>query len=548
MKELPCTFKPPGRRSHNFCLWTDHAKIDCGITLKNLGLWPESVKRPVRAKDGVMKTISHIISGLPVTGSGHLPVFNPATGELTGEVACGGTDEIEAAVKAAQSALPGWAAATPARRARVMYEMRRLLEARKEELARAISAEHGKTHSDALGEVARGQEVVEFACGIPHLLKGSYSAGVSSDMDCWDMRQPVGVVAGITPFNFPVMVPLWMTPLALACGNAFILKPSERDPSAPNLLHDLWREAGLPEGVLNVVHGGKAAVDAILDHPGIAAVSFVGSTPIAQHVYARGCAAGKRVQALGGAKNHLVVMPDADLDLAADALMGAGYGSAGERCMAVSVAVPVGGKVADALVARLKPRVQALQIGPFTDASAEMGPLVTAAHRDKVSSYIDAGQAAGAELVVDGRGLKLQGYEKGFWLGGTLLDRVTPEMSVYRDEIFGPVLSIVRTANYEDAIGLINANAYANGTAIFTRDGDAARDFSNRIQVGMVGINVPIPVPVGYHSFGGWKSSIFGSHGVYGPEGIHFYTRLKTVTSRWPGGIRSGAQFHFSER
>jgi malonate-semialdehyde dehydrogenase (acetylating)/methylmalonate-semialdehyde dehydrogenase len=495
-----------------------------------------------------MKAISHIISGLPVTGSGHLPVFNPATGEPTGEVGCGGAAEIEAAVKAAQSALPGWAATTPARRARVMYEMRRLLEARKEELACAISAEHGKTHSDALGEVARGQEVVEFACGIPHLLKGNYSAGVSSDMDCWDMRQPVGVVAGITPFNFPVMVPLWMTPLALACGNAFILKPSERDPSAPNLLHDLWREAGLPEGVLNVVHGGKAAVDAILDHPGIAAVSFVGSTPIARHVYARGCAAGKRVQALGGAKNHLVVMPDADLDLAADALMGAGYGSAGERCMAVSVAVPVGGKVADALVARLKPRVQALKIGPSTDASAEMGPLVTAAHRDKVSSYIDAGQAAGAELVVDGRGLKLQGYEKGFWLGGTLLDRVTPEMSVYRDEIFGPVLSVVRAASYEDAIGLINTNVYANGTAIFTRDGDAARDFTNRIQVGMVGINVPIPVPVGYHSFGGWKSSIFGSHGVYGPEGIHFYTRLKTVTSRWPGGIRSGAQFHFDER
>jgi malonate-semialdehyde dehydrogenase (acetylating) / methylmalonate-semialdehyde dehydrogenase len=495
-----------------------------------------------------MKPIGHIISGKTVTGSGHLPVFNPATGELTGEVASGGTAEIKAAVSAAQSALPGWSATTPARRARVMYEMRRLLEARKDELARAISAEHGKTHSDALGEVARGQEVVEFACGIPHLLKGSYSAGVSSEMDCLDMRQPVGVVAGITPFNFPLMVPLWMTPMALACGNAFILKPSERDPSAPNLLHDLWREAGLPEGVLNVVHGGKAAVDAILDHPGIAAVSFVGSTPVAQHVYTRGCAAGKRVQALGGAKNHLVVMPDADLDLAADALMGAAYGSAGERCMAVSVAVPVGGKVADALVARLKPRVQALKIGPSTDASAEMGPLVTAAHRDKVSSYIDAGQAAGAELVVDGRGLKLQGYEKGFWLGGTLLDRVTPEMRVYRDEIFGPVLSVVRAATYEDAVGLINTNPYANGTAIFTRDGDAARDFTDRIQVGMVGINVPIPVPVGYHSFGGWKSSIFGSHGVYGPEGIHFYTRLKTVTSRWPTGIRAGAQFHFGER
>jgi malonate-semialdehyde dehydrogenase (acetylating)/methylmalonate-semialdehyde dehydrogenase len=495
-----------------------------------------------------MKTINHIISGQPVTGSSHSPVFNPATGEQSAQVASGGTAEIAVAVAAAQAALPAWAATTPARRARVMHDMRRLLEARKEDLARAISAEHGKTHSDALGEVARGQEVVEFACGIPHLLKGSYSANVSSEVDCWDMRQPLGVVAGITPFNFPVMVPLWMMPMALACGNAFILKPSERDPSAPNLLHDLWCEAGLPQGVLSVVHGGKAAVDAILDHPGIAAVSFVGSTPIAQYVYGRGCAAGKRVQALGGAKNHLVVMPDADLDQAADALMGAGYGSAGERCMAVSVAVPVGAKTADALVARLKPRVQALKIGPATDASAEMGPLVTAAHRDKVSSYIDAGAAAGADLVVDGRDLKLQGYEKGFWLGGTLLDRVTPDMSVYRDEIFGPVLSLVRRETYEDAVGLINANPFANGTALFTRDGDAARDFANRIQVGMVGINVPIPVPVGYHSFGGWKSSIFGSHGVYGPEGIHFYTRLKTITSRWPTGIRAGAQFHFSER
>jgi malonate-semialdehyde dehydrogenase (acetylating)/methylmalonate-semialdehyde dehydrogenase len=495
-----------------------------------------------------MKRIGHIISDSLVPGTGHLPVFNPATGEQSGEVASGGASEIDAAVKAAEAALPGWAATTPARRAKVMYEMRRLLEARKEDLARAISAEHGKTHTDALGEVARGQEVVEFACGIPHLLKGSYSANVSSSVDTWDMRQPLGVVAGITPFNFPVMVPLWMMPMALACGNTFILKPSERDPSAPNLLHDLWREAGLPEGVLNVVHGGKSAVDAILDHPGIAAVSFVGSTPIAQYVYARGSAAGKRVQALGGAKNHLVVMPDADLDQAADALMGAGYGSAGERCMAVSVAVPVGAKTADALVARLKPRVQALKIGPSTDAGAEMGPLVTAAHRDKVSSYIDAGQAEGAELVVDGRGLKLQGYEKGFWLGGTLLDRVTPDMSVYKDEIFGPVLSVVRSESYEDAVGLINANPYANGTALFTRDGDAARDFTNRIQVGMVGINVPIPVPVGTHSFGGWKSSIFGSHGVYGPEGVHFYTKLKTVTSRWPTGIRSGAQFHFSER
>jgi malonate-semialdehyde dehydrogenase (acetylating)/methylmalonate-semialdehyde dehydrogenase len=495
-----------------------------------------------------MTLIPHKIAGKNVAGSGTSPVFNPATGEQSASVASGRKAEIDAAVAAALAAFPAWAATTPSRRARVMYEMRRLLIARADDIAKLISAEHGKMHADALGEVARGQEVVEFACGIPHLLKGSFSASVSTGMDSYDQRQPLGVVAGITPFNFPAMVPLWMMPMALACGNAFILKPSERDPSAANLLHDLWREAGLPDGVLNVVHGGKDAVDAILDHPGIAAVSFVGSTPIAEYVYSRGSAAGKRVQALGGAKNHLVVMPDADLDQAADALMGAGYGSAGERCMAVSVAVPVGAKTADALIARLKPRVQSLKIGPATDTGAEMGPLVTAAHRDKVSSYIDAGAREGAELVVDGRGLKLQGYEKGFWLGGTLLDRVTPDMTVYREEIFGPVLSVVRAENYEGAVGLINSHPFANGTAIFTRDGDAARDFTDRIQVGMVGVNVPIPVPVGYHSFGGWKSSVFGSHGVYGPEGVHFYTRLKTVTARWPTGLRSGAQFHFTER
>jgi len=495
-----------------------------------------------------MNTISHLIYGQK-TGSGNsTPVFNPATGEETARVQSGGAAEIDSAVTAATAAFPGWAATIPSKRAKVMYEMRRLMGAHADQLARAISAEHGKMHADALGEVARGLEVVEFACGIAHLLKGAYSAGVSAGMDSYDQRQPLGVVAGITPFNFPVMVPLWMMPMALACGNAFILKPSERDPSAPNLLHDLWLEAGLPKGVLNVVHGGKAAVDAILDHPGIAAVSFVGSTPIAEYVYTRGCANGKRVQALGGAKNHLVVMPDADLDQAADALMGAGYGSAGERCMAVSVAVPVGEKTAEALVEKLKPRVAALKVGPATDASAEMGPLVTAAHRDKVSSYVDAGEREGATLVVDGRGLKLQGYEQGFWLGGTLLDHVTPQMTVYKDEIFGPVLSVVRADSYESAVSLINDHPFANGTAIFTRDGDAARDFCDRIQVGMVGVNVPIPVPVGTHSFGGWKSSVFGGHGVYGPEGVHFYTRLKTVTARWPTGFRGGAQFHFSER
>ena len=490
-----------------------------------------------------MTGIGHIISGRIVQGGGTTPVFNPATGEQTGTVASGGAAEIDAAVKAAQAAFPAWATTTPARRAKVMYDMRRLLIDRADSLARIISAEHGKVHTDALGEVARGQEVVEFACGIPHLLKGSFSPQVSSGVDTHDVRQPLGVVAGITPFNFPVMVPLWMMPMALACGNAFILKPSERDPSAANLLHDLWREAGLPEGVLNVVHGGKDAVDAILDHPGIAAVSFVGSTPIAQYVYARGCAAGKRVQALGGAKNHLVVMPDADLDQAADALMGAGYGSAGERCMAVSVAMPVGDKTADALVAKLKPRVAALKIGPATDAAAEMGPLVTQAHRDKVSSYIDAGAAEGAELVVDGRGLKLQGYEKGFWLGGTLLDRVTTNMRVYQEEIFGPVLSVARMPDYESAIAAINAHPFANGTAIFTRDGDAARDFATRVQVGMVGVNVPIPTPLAYYSFGGWKRSAFGDLNQHGPDAIKFWTRTKTVTARWPSGIKSGAEF-----
>ncbi|HEU4550849.1 MAG TPA: CoA-acylating methylmalonate-semialdehyde dehydrogenase [Rhizomicrobium sp.] len=492
-----------------------------------------------------MHRIGHVIGGKVVTSDAGTPVFNPATGEQTGTVSSGGAVEVDAVVAAASGAFPAWAATTPARRAKVMYEMRRLMEARKDELARTISAEHGKTHSDALGEIARGQEVVEFACGIPHLLKGSFSAHVATRMDCYDQREPLGVVAGITPFNFPIMVPLWMMPMALASGNAFILKPSERDPSASVLLWELWREAGLPEGVLNVVQGGKAAVDAVLGHPGIAAVSFVGSTPVAQYVYARGAAAGKRVQALGGAKNHMVIMPDADLDQAADALMGAGYGSAGERCMAVSVAVPIGEKTADALVAKLKPRVQALKIGPSTDASAEMGPLVTQAHRDKVAGYIATGTREGAELVVDGRGLKLQGYEKGFWLGGTLLDRVTTDMTIYREEIFGPVLSVVRAPGYRAAIDMINANPFGNGTAIFTRDGDVARDFVQSIEVGMVGVNVPIPVPVGYHSFGGWKSSIFGSHGVYGPESVHFYTRLKTVTARWPTGVFGGAQFTF---
>jgi len=426
-----------------------------------------------------------------------------------------------------------------------MFKFKELLEKHADELARAISTEHGKVHDDALGELARGIDCVDYACGIPQLLKGEFSRNVGPSIDTYSDRQPLGVVAGITPFNFPAMVPMWMYPTAIACGNAFILKPSERDPSASMLAWNLIMEAGLPEGVLNIVHGDKEAVDAILDHPDIKAVSFVGSTPIAEYVYRRGTQAGKRVQALGGAKNHMIIMPDADMDQAADALMGAGYGSAGERCMAISVAVPVGDKTADILIEKLRPRVESLKIGPATDKDAQMGPIVSKAQRDKIAGYIDKGVAEGAKLVVDGRGFKLQGYENGFYVGGTLFDNVTPEMTIYKEEIFGPVLSVVRRKSFQDAVDLIHGHEYANGTAIFTRDGDAARDFADRIEVGMVGINVPIPVPVAYHSFGGWKRSIFGDHAIYGPEGVHFYTRLKTVTTRWPAGIKSGAEFTF---
>src|SRR6185503_8069656 len=493
-----------------------------------------------------MNKIRHIIAGKPVAGTHHTPVFNPATGEQTAEVASGGADEIAAAVAAAKAAFPGWAATTPNRRAKVMYEMRRLLEARKDQLADLISAEHGKIHTDALGEVARGQEVVEFACGIPHLLKGAFSKNVSTGVDCYDERQPLGVVAGITPFNFPAMVPLWMMPMALACGNAFILKPSERDPSAPNLLHDLWREAGLPDGVLNVVHGGKEAVDAILDHPGIAAVSFVGSTPIAEYVYSRGCAAGKRVQALGGAKNHLVVMPDADLDQAADALMGAGYGSCGERCMAIPLVVCVGDATADAIIAGLQKAISKMNVGPGTDAKNDMGPLVTKPHYEKVVGYVEQGIKEGAKLVVDGRGIKVPGHENGYFLGACLFDNVKPEMVTYKEEIFGPVLGVVRVKTLEEAMKLINDHEYGNGTCIFTRDGEAARYFTDHILVGMVGVNVPLPVPVAWHSFGGWKRSLFGDLHAYGPDAVRFYTKRKTITQRWPSaGVREGAVFSF---
>ena len=473
------------------------------------------------------------------------PVFNPATGEAIATLPLSTLDEVNAAVAAAKKAQPAWGNTTPMKRARVMFKFKELLEKHADELAREISREHGKVHDDALGELARGIDCVDFACGVPQLLKGEFSRNVGPSIDTYSDRQPLGVVAGITPFNFPAMVPMWMYPIAIACGNTFVLKPSERDPSAPMLAWKLIMEAGLPEGVLNIVHGDKEAVDALLDHPDVKAVSFVGSTPIAEYVYQRGTKAGKRVQALGGAKNHMIVMPDADMDQAADALMGAGFGSAGERCMAISVAVPVGDKTADALIAKLKPRVEALKIGPATDKDSQMGPIVSKAQRDKIVGYIDAGVEAGADLVVDGRGFSLQGYENGFFVGGTLFDNVKPDMKIYREEIFGPVLSVVRAKTYQDAVDLIHGHEYANGTAIFTRDGDAAREFADKIEVGMVGINVPIPVPVAYHSFGGWKRSIFGDHGIYGPEGVHFYTRLKTVTQRWPAGIKGGAEFSF---
>jgi malonate-semialdehyde dehydrogenase (acetylating)/methylmalonate-semialdehyde dehydrogenase len=494
-----------------------------------------------------MQIIENAVAGKRYvsTSTRRVPVFNPATGEQSAELPLSTLSELDAAVAAAKQAQIAWGSTSPMKRARVMFKFKALLDQHADELAREISKEHGKVHDDALGEVARGIDCVDFACGIPQLLKGEFSRNVGPHIDTHSDRQPLGVVAGITPFNFPAMVPMWMYPAAIACGNAFILKPSERDPSAVMFAWQLFMDAGLPEGLLNVVHGDKEIVDAILDHPDIKAVSFVGSTPIAEYVYQRGTRAGKRVQALGGAKNHMIIMPDADMDQAADALMGAGYGSAGERCMAISVAVPVGKATADALIAKLKPRVEALKIGPATDNDAEMGPVVTKMHRDKILGYIDSGVEQGASLVVDGRGFKLQGYENGYYVGGTLFDNVTPDMKIYQEEIFGPVLSVVRTESFNEAVDLIHGHEYANGTAIFTRNGDAAREFADRIEVGMVGINVPIPVPVAYHSFGGWKRSLFGDHAIYGPEGVHFYTRLKTVTTRWPAGIKSGAEFSF---
>jgi malonate-semialdehyde dehydrogenase (acetylating)/methylmalonate-semialdehyde dehydrogenase len=494
-----------------------------------------------------MRRIGNLVAGRPVeaTSDRSAPVFNPATGEQSGEVGLSSEADVDLAVRAAKAALPAWASTAPLKRARFMFKFKELLEANGDAIAKEISAEHGKTHSDALGEVQRGLEIVEFACGIPHLLGGEFSRNVGPAIDTYADRQPLGVVAGITPFNFPAMVPLWMYPLAIACGNTFVLKPSERDPSAAILIGRLLMETGLPEGVFNLVNGDKVAVDAILHHRDIKAVSFVGSTPIAQYIYATAAAAGKRCQALGGAKNHMVVMPDADMEQAADALVSAGYGSAGERCMAISVAVPIGDRTADALVEKLLPRIQKLKVGPATDKDAEMGPLVTGQHRDKVVGFIEAGVREGAELVVDGRGISLQGYENGYFVGPTLFDRVTEDMSIYKQEIFGPVLSMVRARDYDHAARMINDHEYGNGTAIFTRDGDAARAFADAIEVGMVGVNVPIPVPVAYHSFGGWKRSLFGDHAIYGEEGIRFYTRLKTVTARWPTGIRAGVSLNF---
>jgi malonate-semialdehyde dehydrogenase (acetylating)/methylmalonate-semialdehyde dehydrogenase len=491
-----------------------------------------------------VRELSHYIGGKTVKGTSDRfgDIFNPATGEISAHVPFATSAEVDAAVTSAAAAFPEWSAVTPLQRARVMFRFRELIGANMDELAALLTAEHGKTIADAKGSITRGLEVVEFACGIPQHLKGEYTDSVGTEIDSWSMRQPLGVCVGITPFNFPAMVPMWMFPVALACGNTFVLKPSEKDPSVGIRMAKLLSQAGLPDGVFNVINGDKEAVEALLSHRDVDAISFVGSTPIAEHIYRTAAHAGKRVQALGGAKNHMIVMPDADLDQATEALIGSAYGSAGERCMAVSVAVTVGG-VADQLIEKLEPRVRSLKVGPGTDPDSEMGPLVTRAHLDRVSGYIDTGVTEGATLRVDGRGLKLQGYEDGFFIGGSLFDNVTADMKIYTDEIFGPVLSVVRAEDFETALGLVNDHEFGNGVAIFTRDGDAARTFTSRAKIGMVGINVPIPVPMAFHSFGGWKRSLFGDHHMHGPEGVRFYTRLKTVTARWPTGIRTNAEF-----
>jgi len=495
--------------------------------------------------NGVLREIGHFIGGRHVAGtSGRTSeVWMPMTGEVQAQVALASAGEVRQAVENAREAQPGWAAMNPQKRARVLMRFLDLVHAEYDSLAELLAREHGKTIADAKGDIQRGLEVVEFCIGAPHLLKGEFTDGAGPGIDTYSMRQPLGVVAGITPFNFPAMIPLWKAGPALACGNAFILKPSERDPGVPMRIAELLLEAGLPAGVFNVVNGDKVAVDALLDDPDVKAIGFVGSTPIAQYIYARGCGNGKRVQCFGGAKNHMIIMPDADMDQTVDALIGAGYGSAGERCMAISVAVPVGEETADRLIERMIPRVESLKVGPSTDPSADYGPLVTKAHLDRVKGYIDLGVEEGAELVVDGRGFTMQGYENGFYLGGSLFDRVTPDMRIYKEEIFGPVLSTVRAKSYDEALRLANEHEYGNGVAIFTRDGDAARDFASKVEVGMVGINVPIPVPIAYYTFGGLKASGFGDLNQHGPDAFRFYTKTKTVTSRWPSGIKDGAEF-----
>ncbi len=495
----------------------------------------------------MVRELTHFIAGRHVKGaSGRFgDVYNPATGEVQAKTPLASAAEMRTAVEAALKAFPEWSAQNPQKRARVMFNFKALVEKHMDELAHMLSAEHGKVIADSKGDIQRGLEVIEFACGIPHLLKGDFTEGAGPGIDMYSIRQPLGVVAGITPFNFPAMIPMWMFGVAIACGNTFVCKPSEKDPSVPLRLAELFMEAGGPAGVLNVVVGDKEAVDAILKDPDIKAVSFVGSTAIAEYVYQTGTAHGKRVQAMGGAKNHAIIMPDADLDQVVDDLIGAGYGSAGERCMAIAVAVPVTDKLGDELVRRLKPRVEELKVSLPTDAQANYGPLVTREHRDKVKGYIDMGVKEGAELVVDGRNFRMQGYENGFFLGGSLFDKVKPNMRTYQEEIFGPVLQISRAKDFEEASSLPTKHQYGNGVAIYTRDGDSAREFASKVQVGMVGINVPIPVPLAYHTFGGWKRSAFGDVNQHGPEGVRFYTKIKTVTARWPskGGVREGSSF-----
>jgi malonate-semialdehyde dehydrogenase (acetylating)/methylmalonate-semialdehyde dehydrogenase len=492
-----------------------------------------------------MRSIGHFIGGKEVKGTSGRSgdVFDPNTGEVQARVDFANTPEVEHAIAVAEAAQPAWAATNPQRRARVMFKFLELVQRELDDLAKLLASEHGKTVADARGDIQRGLEVAEFACGIPHLLKGEFTEGAGPGIDLYSMRQPLGVVAGITPFNFPAMIPMWKFAPALACGNAFILKPSERDPSVPMRLAQLLLEAGLPAGVLNVVNGEREAVETLLTDARIRAIGFVGSSAVAAHIYATGCAKGKRVQCFGGAKNHMIVMPDADLDQAVDALIGAGYGSAGERCMAISVAVPVGAKTADALLAKLIPRVESLKIGPSGDAQADYGPLISGAHLDKVKSYVELGLREGAKLKVDGRGFKLQGYERGFFMGGCLFDEVEPHMRIYQEEIFGPVLSIVRAKDYAEAVRLPSEHPYGNGVAIFTRDGDTARDFTSRVNVGMVGVNFAVPVPLSYYTFGGWKQSGFGDLNQHGPDAIRFYTKTKTVTARWPSGTKEGADF-----